>query len=113
MTPVKAFRRLAALLGCLAVLSAILPTAVFGWAKAADAAPARTAVSHFCPNCHNCDPCQTTNATCPQICVSPLPTLVGNGPDLPAIEPGDVGEPSRLATLDGLSPPPEPFPPKS
>ncbi len=113
MGSMKAFRRLAAFLGCLAAISAILPMTVFGWAKAAEAAPARMAVSHTCPNCHDCDPCQAANATCSQVCVSPLPTLGATGPVLPAIEPGDVGVPSRLVVLHGLSPPPDPFPPRS
>jgi hypothetical protein len=113
MGSMKAFRRLAAFLGCLAVIAAILPVTAFGWAKAADAAPARMAVSHTCPNCHDCDPCQTADAACSQVCVSPLPTLGAAGPVLPAIERGDVGVPGRLVVLHGLSPPPDPFPPRS
>jgi len=113
MAAMKAFRRLAAILGCLAVISAMLPLAAFGWTRAADAAPARTAVSDFCPNCHDCDPCRAVDATCAQVCVSPLPTLGASGPALPAIAPGDVGVPAGLAVLHGLSPPPDPFPPRS
>ena len=113
MGSMKAFRRLAAFLGCLAAISAILPMTAFGLAKTAEAAPAQMAVSHTCPNCHDCDPCQAVDATCSQVCVSPVPTLAAAGPVLPAIERGDVGVPSRLVVLRGLSPPPDPFPPRS
>ncbi|MGE0853175.1 MAG: hypothetical protein AB7O44_26805 [Hyphomicrobiaceae bacterium] len=108
----KAFRRLALFLGCLAVISAILPVTAFGSSKAADAAQ-RTSISDFCPNCHDCDPCQAANTGCSQVCVSPLPTLVGHGPALAAIERGDAGVPSRPAALNGLSRLPDPFPPRS
>lgn len=113
IAPMKAFRRLAAFLGCLAALSAILPMTAFGWTKVADAASASVTVSHSCPNCHDCDPCKASDANCSPICVSPVPTLGAIGPALPVREPGTVDVLSRLVVLDGLSPPPDPFPPRS
>jgi hypothetical protein len=109
----KAFRRLSALLGCLAALLAILPTVAFAWTKGVDSMSARVTTSEPCPNCHDCDPCRAADMTCSQVCVSPLPTLLGAGPILPAMKLADDRAPGVLAVLHGLSPPPDPFPPRS
>jgi|SRR5712691_2458249 len=110
---VKRLRILVSLLGCLAAIMAILPVATLAWTPTANAMPTHLAASPVCPHCHDCDPCQTANATCVQVCVSPLPTLGAAGPVLPGGEASDDGEPGHLAVLQGLSPPPEPFPPRS
>jgi len=111
MGRMKGVRRLAAFLGCLAAISAMLPVAAFAWTKAADAMPQRMAMSQPCPHCHDCDPCQTADNGCSQVCVSPLSTL--GSVALPVVDRGDSAVPGRLVVLHGLSRPPDPFPPRS
>lgn len=113
MGSMKAVRRFAAFFGCLAAISVILPLSAFGWTRTVDVHSVQMGMSEPCPTCHNCDPCQTATAGCSQICVSPVPTLGSAGPVLPTIERGDAAVPGRLATLDGLSRPPDPFPPRT
>jgi hypothetical protein len=107
-------RFLAGLLGCLAVLAAGLPAVALASAPAPTAAPMPMAASEPCTNCPDCDgtPCQPTVAGCVLNCVAAPPTLGVATFALPAIDTGKTAWPSRLATLSGLSPPPDPFPPR-
>ena len=107
-------RLLAGLLGCLAVLAAGLPAVALASMHAPDTAPLQTAASEPCTHCPDCDgtPCQPTAAGCVLSCVAAPPTLGVATFALPAIDTGKTAWPSRLATLSGLSPPPDPFPPR-
>lgn len=113
MKVMHALRRLVAFLGCLAAMMSVLPTMALAWTPTADVAPENLSESLSCPHCQDCDPCQTANAACVQVCVSPLPTLGATGPDLPTVDMSGIGMSGRLVVLHGLSPPPEPFPPRS
>ena len=107
----KRLRTFAAFLSCLAVLAAGLPAL----AAAPTIAPVQTAASEPCTtHCPDCDgtPCQPTAAGCVLSCVAAPPTLGVATFDLPAIDTGRTVWPSRLLTLSGLSPPPDPFPPR-
>jgi len=105
-------RLFAGLLGCLAVLAAGLPAVAL--ASTPTAAPAQTAASEPCTHCPDCDgtPCQPTAAGCVAGCVTAPPALGVATVAPPAIDTGKTAWPSRLATLHGLSPPPDPFPPR-
>jgi hypothetical protein len=108
----KRLRILAAFLGCLAVLAAGLP--VVALAAAPTVGPVQTAASEPCTNCPDCDgtPCQPTAAGCVLGCVAAPPTLGVATFVPPAIDTGKTAWPPRLATLSGLSSPPDPFPPR-
>jgi hypothetical protein len=108
----KRLRTLAAFFGCLAVLAAGLPAVAS--APAPVATPVQTAASEPCTQCPDCDgtPCQPTAAGCVLGCVTAPPTLGVATVTPPATDTGKTAWPSRLATLNGLSPPPDPFPPR-
>jgi hypothetical protein len=108
----KRLRTFAAFLGCLAVVAAGLPAVAL--ASAPTTAPVQTTVSEPCTNCPDCDgtPCPPAAAGCVLSCVAVPPTLGVATFALPAIDTGKTAWPSRLATLSGLSPPPDPFPPR-
>lgn len=110
----KRLRLLAGLLSCFAVLAAGLPAAALASMPAADATPARTAVSEPCTHCPDCDgaPCQPAAAGCVLACVAAPPTLGVTAFALPAIGATTIPWPPRSMVLSGLSPPPDPFPPR-
>jgi hypothetical protein len=114
MRLMKRLRTFAAFLGCLAVLAAGLPTVALASAPAHVPTPMQTMASEPCTHCPDCDgtPCQPAAAGCVQSCVAAPPTLGVAVVALPAIDTGKTAWPSRLATLSGLSPPPDPFPPR-
>jgi hypothetical protein len=105
-------RLFAGLLGCLAVLAAGLPAVAL--ASMPTAAPAQTAASEPCTQCPDCDgtPCQPMAGGCVASCVAAPPALGVATVALPAIDTGKTAWPSRPAILHGLSPPPDPFPPR-
>jgi hypothetical protein len=107
-------RILAALLSCLAVFAAGLPVVAFASVPAADAARAQT-VAEPCQHCPDCSgaPCAPAAMACMIGCLAPLPTLGVATFTLPAAATSKAIWPSRLAALRGLSPPPDPFPPRS
>jgi hypothetical protein len=106
----KRFRLLAAVLGCLAILAGGLSTVAVASTPSAE----RLAVAEPCTHCSDCDgtPCPPTAAGCVLSCAAVPPTLAVATFALPAIDTGKTAWPSRLATLSGLSPPPDPFPPR-
>jgi hypothetical protein len=114
----KRFRALAAFLGCLAVLaSGFMNVAAAATAPASlPAQQERNAIGE--QPCSHCDGCGDTScpmpaATCLQASSNAAPTLPATIFDLPAISAGKVRW-SLLATfLSGLSPPPDPFPPRA
>jgi hypothetical protein len=114
MELMERLRSFAAFLGCLAVLAAGLPAVALASAPAPSAAPMQTAAAEPCTHCPDCDgtPCPPTAAGCVLNCVAAPPTLGVATSVPPAIDTGKTAWPSRLAPLSGLSPPPDPFPPR-
>lgn len=117
MTLMKRFRALAALLGCLAVVAAALPTVALAWTPAPAQAEATEDTvggglcSQKCPSCEDA-PCAPQATRCTVACVSVTPTL-GVVAFVLSVPPADVSLwPHRLATLHGLTPPPDPLPPR-
>lgn len=107
-------RLLAGLLGCLAVLASGLPAVSLASAPLPNAAPTQTTASEPCSHCPDCDgsPCQPAAAGCVLACVTAPPTLGVTEFALPANGATTMPWPARLAFLTGLSPPPDPFPPR-
>ena len=108
-------RLLAGLLGCLAVLASGLPAVALASATMANAVPTQSAASEPCSHCPDCDgsPCQPASAGCVLACVAAPPTLGVTEFALPAIAVATIPWPSRSMALSGLSPPPDPFPPRA
>jgi hypothetical protein len=99
-------RALAALLGCLAVLAGSVMTVA--------TASARVAADIPCTQCDDCDsmPCHAPTAGCLNVCIGAAPAL-GVAAFLtssPAAK--ECFGAAHPALLIGLSPPPDPFPPR-
>jgi hypothetical protein len=112
----KRLRALAAVLGCLAILAGGFMTVAA--AAAVPSSPLMTerdAASAPCSHCDDCDgvPCPMPAATCLQTSSSATPTLVAATFDLPAVGFGAIHWSLRTTSLSGLSPPPDPFPPRA
>lgn len=115
MLRMMGLRLLAAVLGCLAVLAGGLTTLAAAAGPIATPAPAHSTVGAPCVHCDECNslPCPTPASTCVQISPSGTPTLVASAFDLPTIGFGQIRWPLRTIILSGLSPPPDPFPPRA
>lgn len=109
----KRLRALAAVLGCLAILAGGLTTVA---AAAPPVAPATSAMEAPCAHCDDCNsvPCPTPAAACLPACVGVAPSLAATAVALPmpAVA-GEASRPAPPARLTGLSPPPDPFPPRA
>jgi hypothetical protein len=110
-------RFLSALLGCLAVLAAALPTVAYAWmpsASFADSSHAAigTLCTQHCPECQGM-PCPPSAAGCVVACVGMMPSLITAAVTLAIPKGSSEIWPDRFATLHGLSPPPDPTPPRS
>lgn len=111
MTAMRRLRLLAGLLGCLAVLAASLPAVALG---SLSSVAAQKAVSEPCDHCPDCQggPCQPAMAGCMQSCVASAPALCGASFLLQALSTTETVSLRSQAALHGLSPPPDPFPPR-
>jgi hypothetical protein len=111
----KRFRALAALLGCLAVLAGGIMTVAAAAAVPSVPATERNAASAPCSHCDECDgvPCPMPAASCMQAFSNATPTLTSGPFDLPAIGFSQIRWSLRTAALSGLSPPPDPLPPRA
>jgi len=113
----KRVRLLAGLLGCLAVLAAALPTIAYAWMPSASPVDhAHTAISALCTqHCPECEgmPCPPTAAGCVVACVGMMPSLIAAGVTLAVPDRLSDIRMDRVAALHGLSPPPDPTPPRS
>jgi len=113
----KRLRVLVALLGCLAILATGLPAVALAWAPSQQAPAAnQTTIGALCTQqCPSCEgmPCPPSAAGCIVACVGIAPTL-GVAAFALSVPPSsnDVW-PAELAMLHGLSPPPDPSPPRS
>jgi hypothetical protein len=111
----RRLQSLAAILACLALLAG-----AFNAAASAQASAISThggAMAHApcsdCPDCNDKAPCPMPTADCIQMSVSAGPALPTAAVELPTAACVIVNWwPSALA-LSGLSPPPDPFPPKA
>jgi hypothetical protein len=114
MRLMKRFRSLAAVLGCLAVLAGGFMTVAAAMPSGASA-PERNTASAPCSHCDECDgvPCPMPAATCLQALSNATPTLTIGTIDLPAIGFSKICWSLRTTALSGLSPPPDPFPPRA
>jgi hypothetical protein len=110
----KRFRALAAFLGCLAILAGGFMTVAAAMPSAASATERSTA-SAPCSHCDECDsvPCPMPAATCLQAFSNATPTLTTGSFDLSPIGFTEIRWSLRTTALSGLSPPPDPFPPRA
>ncbi len=108
----KRFRALAAVVACLAVLASGVMTVT---AVAAPSAAPTSERSASNPPCSHCDgmPCPMPAASCLHVSSNVAPILVASAIDLPAADLGKVLWSVGTTTLTGLSPPPDPFPPRA
>jgi hypothetical protein len=112
----KRFRALAALLGCLAVLAGGFSTVAAVPVPSGPPISAQSAVgTHPCSHCEDCGgtSCPAPTATCLQACTSVAPSLAVVAFKLPAVSTGHASWSLRAIALSGLSPPPDPFPPRA
>jgi len=111
----RRLRILSALLGCLAVVTAGLPTVALAWtpslAPATDQMVVGGLCSQHCPSCEGA-PCSSEATGCTVACVGVTPAL-GVAAFVLSIPASDVIVwPHRFAALRGLAPPPDPLPPR-
>jgi hypothetical protein len=113
----KRLRFLSALLGCLAVVLAGLPTVALAWAPSQSLAHTTEhgvtgkLCSQHCPSCEGV-PCPPQATGCTVACVGVTPAI-GVGAFVLAIPLADASNcPRQLATLHGLARSPDPLPPR-
>jgi hypothetical protein len=108
-------RALAAVLGCLAILAGGFMTVAGAAVASSPPSTERNTVSEPCSHCDDCSgaPCPAPTATCVQACTSVAPSLAAVAFRLPAVETGHASWSLRAIVLSGLSPPPDPFPPRA
>jgi hypothetical protein len=113
--PMKRVRALAAVMACLAVLASGFMTVVAAAVPSGALATERSLASAPCSHCDDCDgvPCPMPAASCLQAASNVAPTLAPTTIDLPPIESGRIHWSLRTTILSGLSPPPDPFPPRA
>ena len=113
----KRFRALAALLGCLAVLAGgFLTVAAVAVPSGPPPVSKQSAIgAQPCGHCEHCGgvPCPAPAATCVEACASVAPSLTVTTFLLPAIDPNHAPWSPRAVVLSGLSPAPEPIPPRA
>lgn len=114
----RRLRVLSALLGCLAVIAAALPTAALAWAPSQASQEAETGYavggalcSQHCPSCEG-SPCPPQATRCTVACVGVTPTLGVAVFALWTPPGGDKDRPQSVVPLYGLAPPPDLSPPR-
>lgn len=106
-------RALAAVFGCLAILAGTLNFVAA--VQAAQEIVHANAVSAPCTGCDDSDkaPCPMSTADCIQMHVNAGPALLADAAPLPAGQFVLLHWLPAHRTLSGLSPPPDPFPPRA
>ena|SRR5262245_44393583 len=106
-------RALATFLACLAILAGGLMTVAAAAVPGARAME-RGQASAPCSHCDECDgvPCPVPTVACTQASSNIAPTLANATFELPVIGSSKIRWSTRIAILTGLSPPPDPFPPR-
>ena len=119
LMPAPWAQMLVALAACLAVLAGSLMT-VAAAATALSGAPAQEQSAldeQPCSHCEGCDatPCPAPSPlpTCLQASSNAAPTLITVTFELPATASSEIRWSIRSTFLTGLSPPPDPFPPRA
>ncbi len=112
----KRLRSFAAVWACLAVLaSGFLSVAAIA-APAGAPATERSASTPPCSHCPDCDgdgmPCPMPSTSCLHIASNVAPILGASAIALPTIDLGKILWSAGTSILIGLSPPPDPFPPR-
>lgn len=110
------FRLFATVLACLAVLAGGAATVAVAAAPVGPAAVGSAAGEEPCSHCDDCGevPCPAPSAACVQACIGVVPSLALTAASLPVPDASDeVFRPARPAGLSGLSPPPDPLPPRT
>jgi hypothetical protein len=112
---VHRLRALAAVLGCLAVLAGGFMTVAASAASSPLPSEKGAIGGQPCSHCEDCGstPCPAPTAACVQACMSVAPSLVAVAFRLPAMAAGHAPRSLRTIVLSGLSPPPDPFPPRA
>jgi hypothetical protein len=114
-------RVLSALIACLAVVATGLPAIALAWTgssaapidrPAAEQAVLGALCSQHCPSCTDM-PCPPTAERCVVACVGLMPTLGVANFALSVPGRTSMKWPMQLASLRGLSRPPDPFPPRA
>jgi len=112
---VSRLRALVATIACLAVLAGGFAS-VAASAFPADGSMAQDGQASMpCSHCHDCDgmPCPMPAAACLHVSANPLPLLVDACADLSAGSFSEIHWSPQATALSGLSPPPDPFPPRA
>jgi hypothetical protein len=111
----KCVRAFASVLACLAVLASGLMTVAAAAVSSAAQATERSLANASCSHCDDCDgvPCPMPLASCLQVSSNAAPALASASVDLPPIESAKISWSLRITVLSGLSPPPDPFPPRA
>ena len=106
---------LAAVLACLAVLASGVMTVAAASVPSAQAVTDRELANAPCSNCDDCDgvPCPMPAAACLQVASHAAPTLIPSTVDLLPTDHRTILWSPGTTTLSGLSPPPDPFPPRT
>jgi hypothetical protein len=109
------FRALAATFACLAVLASGFVSVAASALPMGGSTMQSGASSTPCNHCPDCDgvPCPMPAADCVHAPATPIPTLTSSVVDLPTVSDSKIHWPLRATILSGLSPPPDPFPPKA
>ena len=108
-------RALAALFACLAILASGVMTVAAAMPSAAAMADRSAATNAPCSHCDECDgvPCPIPMPACAQVGGGAVPALAAIAADLPAFDSSPVHWSFATTNLSGLSPPPDPFPPRT
>ena len=108
------FRSFAVTFACLAVLASgfmSVAASAFPMGGSTQIGTSSTPCSH-CPDCDGM-PCPMPAADCVHAPSMPVPALTRTAVDLPAADLSEIHWPHPATILSGLSPPPDPFPPKA
>lgn len=109
-------RALAAVLVSLAILAGSFMTVAAATAPSSALLSEKSALGGPpCSHCEDCGgtPCPAPTMACVQACMGVAPSLAVVAFRLPAITTGSAPRSLRGIVLNGLSPPPEPFPPRA
>lgn len=108
-------RALAALFSCLAILAGGFGVVAAAAASLSLATERSTVDGQPCSHCDDCNsvPCPKPAAACLQAAPSTTPVIAATAIELPAMAFATIHWSRRTGTLSGLSPPPDPFPPRA
>jgi hypothetical protein len=115
LPPVICLRALSALFACLAILASGVMAVGAALPGASTTVERSAATNAPCSHCDDCDgvPCPIPMPACAQVGGSGMPVLAAAAIDQPAFESSLIDWPLASASLSGLSPPPDPFPPRA